>query len=125
MIGHELAVEKGEAAHLESSDKPGKRDLRRIGGAAEHAFAEEGAAQLDPIYSADKLSLGIPAFNRMGMAAGVERERGPLDVAVDPGLLAHRAAADYFGEGAVAVTVKIPERSRLASERDMVNPSRG
>jgi len=36
VIGHELAIEQGEAADFQPRDERGERDLRRIGGAAEH-----------------------------------------------------------------------------------------
>ena len=56
VLGHELAVEKREIADLEARDEPGQRDLRRVGSAAEHAFAEEGAAEADAVEAAGELA---------------------------------------------------------------------
>ena len=56
---------------LQPGDQPGEGDLRSIGHAAEHRFAEEGPAQLHAIEAADQLSI-VPAFDRMGMADGME-----------------------------------------------------
>ena len=95
VVGHELAVEQGEAADLEARDQPGQRDLRRVGRAAEHAFAEEGAAEPDAVKAADQLAaVAVPDLDRMGVAAGVEGEHGALDLAVDPGFLAVGAGGD-------------------------------
>jgi hypothetical protein len=55
MIGHELTIEQHEVAGLEARDQPGQSNLRGIPLAAEHAFAEEGAAQLHPVKAADQL----------------------------------------------------------------------
>jgi hypothetical protein len=55
MLGHELAVEKAEVADLESRDQPCEGDLRCIGPAAEHALAEESAAELHTVEAADQL----------------------------------------------------------------------
>ena len=49
VLGHELAVEKREIADLEARDEPCQRDLGRIGLPAEHAFAEERAAEADAV----------------------------------------------------------------------------
>ena len=57
VAGHELAVEQGEAADLQPRDQPGQRDLRGVGHPAEHAFAEEGAAELDAVEPADQLAV--------------------------------------------------------------------
>lgn len=49
MRGLELAVEQCESAGLQPRDEMGKRDLRRIGGAADHAFTEKGTPQRQPV----------------------------------------------------------------------------
>lgn len=67
MLGHELAVEQLVAAGDEAGDQPGQCHLRGIGPVGEHAFPEEGAAELYPIEAARQLSVG-PAFDRMGVA---------------------------------------------------------
>ncbi len=77
---------------------------------AEHRFAEEGAAELDPVKPADQRALpvliGAPAFNRMGVAGGVEAECGALDLAVDPRLVALGAGLHHGVEGAVAADLE-------------------
>ena len=59
MLGHELAVKQREIADLEPGDEPGERDLRRVARAAEHAFAEEGTAELHAIEPTDEFAVGI------------------------------------------------------------------
>jgi hypothetical protein len=49
MIGHELAVEQGEAAEPQPRDQPGQRHLRRVGAARHHGFAEKCATDRDAI----------------------------------------------------------------------------
>ena len=53
MRGEELAIEQREAADAQPRDQPGQRDLRRIGDAADHRFAEERAAQRKAVEPAD------------------------------------------------------------------------
>ena len=67
MVGHELAVEKREIAGLQPSDEPGQRDLGCIRHPAEHAFAEEGAAELHAVKAADQRGR-YPDLDRMGVA---------------------------------------------------------
>ena len=44
---------------LQPRHQPGERDLRRVGRAAEHRFAEEGAAELDAVEPADEVALAV------------------------------------------------------------------
>lgn len=83
MAGHELAVEQAEISRAKASDEPRKRDLRSIGGPTEHRLAEKGASELHAIKAADKL-FTKPAFDRMGVADGMQAQRRPLDDIVDP-----------------------------------------
>jgi len=53
VIGLELAIEQREAARIQPRDQPGERDFRRIGRAADHRFAEEGATQRQAVQPAD------------------------------------------------------------------------
>jgi hypothetical protein len=69
---HELAIEKRVAAHLQARDQPGEGDLRRVRGLAEHALAEEGAAERDPVKTAGE-GIAVPDFDRMGVAEAEER----------------------------------------------------
>ena len=101
MFGHELAVEKREAARFHPSDEPGQSDFGRVGHAAEHAFAEERSPQLHAIKPADELAI-VPRLDGMRVARSVEGEHGPLDLRIDPGLFAVSAGGDYVGEAAIA-----------------------
>ena len=67
--------------------QPRQRDLAGIGGAAEHAFAAEGTADLDAVEPADQRVI-LPAFYAVRAALAVQRDEARLDRAVDPGLLA-------------------------------------
>src|SRR6185312_17177837 len=87
MLGHELAIEKREIADLQARDQPGERDLGCVGPAAEHAFAEKGAAELHAIEAADQV-VRLPYLDRMGVAGAVERDHRVLELGVDPRLLA-------------------------------------
>ncbi len=102
MVGLELAVEQGEPTDLQSRYQPGDRDLRRVGRAAEHAFAEKGAAQLDAVEAADQPTILVPRLDRMGVAQCVQRQDGALDLVVDPRLLAVGASQQDVVEGLVA-----------------------
>jgi hypothetical protein len=64
VLGHELAVEKREIADAQTGDEPGERDFGCVAHAAEHALAEEGAAELHAIEAADQL-IAVPDLDRM------------------------------------------------------------
>ena len=49
MRGLELAVQQRESTGLQPRDEMRERDLRRIGGAADHAFTEKGTPQRQPV----------------------------------------------------------------------------
>jgi hypothetical protein len=98
-------------ADSQPGNQPGQRDLRGIGGAAKHGFAKEGPAEANTIEAADELALP-PAFDRMGMAGGVEAERRAFDLIIDPRLLALRAAVDDLSEGPVAGDREAPLAKR-------------
>ena len=104
---------KREIAGLEAGDKPGKRDLRCVGHAAEHAFAEEGAAELHAVEPADEIAR-LPDLDRMGVAGSVEREHRLLELGVDPGFLAVGAGGDHRREIAVARDREIAGAERAA-----------
>ena len=107
MLGDELAVEQGEVAGLEPCDQPGERNLGRVADAAEHAFAEESAAELYAIEPADKLAL-LADFDRVRMTRRVQRQHCPLELAVYPGLLARGAGGDHCSEIAVVSDLEAP-----------------
>jgi len=115
MFGHELAVEKREIADLEARDERSEGDLRGVGPAAEHALAEEGAAELHAIESADQLFV-LPDFNRMRMARGVKRKHGFLELGIDPRLFAISAGGDH-GRKIAVVTDAEPAQAERSPER--------
>lgn len=84
MIGHELAIEQGEAAEAHPRRQPGQRHFRRIGPPRHHALAEKGAPQRDAIKAADQF-LALPHFDAMGETDVVQMPVGALDRMVDPG----------------------------------------
>jgi hypothetical protein len=53
VLSHELTIEEGEIARREPRYQPRERDLRRIALTAEHALAEERAAELYAVKAAD------------------------------------------------------------------------
>jgi len=117
VLGHELAVEKREIADPEACDEPGQSNLRCVAGAAEHALSEEGAPELYAVETADQLTPEA-YLDRMGVAGLMERKHGPLELGVDPGLLAIGASGDDRREFAVvghfetAGAQRSPERAR-------------
>ena len=84
MVGHELAVEQGEACKKHAGGEPGQSDLRSIGFSRHHAFAEKGLAQSNAIESARQL-IAIPNLDRMRKADFVQMPVCLLDLLVDPG----------------------------------------
>ena len=73
VLGQELAVEQGEAAEPEARHEMDEGELGGVAGAAEHALAEEGAAEDHAIQAADQ-GLALPDLDRMGMALTVQGE---------------------------------------------------
>ncbi len=67
MFGHELAVEESEVSRPKACNEPGEGDLRRVAPPAEHAFSEEGSAELDSVEPADEL-FTFPHLDRMSMS---------------------------------------------------------
>jgi len=91
MFGQELGVEQLESAELEARHQMDERNLAGVGLAREHALAEERAAQPHAVKPADQAAFA-PAFERMGVVAGVQRGVEAQDFVVDPGLLRSGAA---------------------------------
>src|SRR4029078_6202086 len=81
VLGHELAIEKREIADLQARNEPRQRNLRGVRLPAEHALAEEGAAELHSIEPADQLAV-LPDFDRMGMTGAMERNHRMLELGV-------------------------------------------
>src|SRR5689334_13871018 len=55
VVGEPLRVEQHEPARAQSLDERDQCDLRCVGGAMEHRFAEEGAPDRDAVESPDEL----------------------------------------------------------------------
>lgn len=83
MVGHELAIEQGETAGAHPRHQPDQRNLRRIGRARKHAFTAKYPPQCKPVKAADQ-PLPIPAFDTVREATLVQRQKGVLDIAIDP-----------------------------------------
>jgi len=91
--GLELAIEQAEPACAQPRDEVRQRDLRCVGGAADHALAEERAAEREAVEPADELA-AVPAFDRMREPHRVEGLEDAFDAVVDPRF---GAARDAFG----------------------------
>jgi len=70
MVGHELAIEQREPGEFQPRDEVSERDLRRVGRAADHRFAEKRSAQRHPVKSADQIFIA-PAFDAVRMTVGM------------------------------------------------------
>ena len=116
MLGHELGVEQREAAALQPRHQMHQRDLAGVGLAAEHALAEERAAERDAVEAADQLAIQ-PGLDRVGVAHDVQLAAQVEDGVVDPGLPAAgrrlRAARHHILEGAVGGDLEGPLENRL------------
>jgi len=93
--GDELAIEQRVSAAPQARDKMRERDLAGVGSAAEHALAEERAAEGDAIKATDQRFVG-PHFNRMRMADAVQRDDRIADDRVDPCLFPIRASVEHI-----------------------------
>src|SRR5262245_23098702 len=87
MLGDELRVQESVVPLAESGDQVHESHLAGIGRGREHAFAEEGAAEADPVETADQLAVE-PGLDAMGMAHAEELAAEIEDRLVDPGLAA-------------------------------------
>ena len=89
MRGEKLGVEQDETAAAQSLHQLHQRHFGSIADAAEHALAEKSRAQRDAVKPARQFAV-LPAFHRMGMAAGMKRRVKAQDLVIDPALLAAR-----------------------------------
>ena len=125
MVGDELGVEQRETAGAQPGDQRDQRELRRVAVPAEHALAEEGAAEADAVKPADKLAVLLD-LHRVGVAEPVQLAIEPGDPAVDPGL--RRARRRRLSRREVAVDNDLEGRrpgSPARSRRETCNPSSG
>src|SRR5690606_40288063 len=97
----ELGVEEDEPARAEAFDEVDEGHLRGVAAAAEHALAEERAAEGDAVEPTREhgppLPLVVPALDGVREAAPVEPRERRGDLAGDPG---GRAARRGGGAGA-------------------------
>jgi hypothetical protein len=84
VIGLELAVEQGEAANLQAGYQRRQSDLRSVACPTDHALAEKGAAQGEPVKPAGQ-PVPVPAFDRMCETHAVKTNEYLGDGGVDPG----------------------------------------
>src|SRR5262249_29832511 len=69
MAGEELRVEQIEAAVFEAGYEIDERDLARIAGLGEHAFAEERPAEMHAVKASDHLAV-VPDLDPKAMPYG-------------------------------------------------------
>lgn len=95
-----LGVEEDELSRAEVFDEAEEGDLRRIADLVKHRFAEESAADGDPVEPAGELPV-LPRFDRMRMAELVKARVAFDDLVVDPGFGTVGALAHHLPEGSV------------------------
>ncbi len=105
MRGDELAVEQAPAARAQPCDEVRERDFRGVARAADHRFAEKGAAERHAVEAPDQL-VPLPAFDAVRVADAEQAFVTRLDQRVYPrrrpvgrGLGAERDHARKFGVG--------------------------
>lgn len=104
MRGDELAVEQFPAAGDQPRNEVRERDLRCVAGAADHRFAEKGAAESHAIKSACEFAIE-PAFDAVRVAEleqpVVARADNRIDPRRRPVVGGRGAERDHIGEGGV------------------------
>ena len=85
MAGDELAVQQQETPGPQACDQMDQGDLLSVGLAAEHAFAEERAADPHSVKPTDQNAV-VPNLDRMGVAALVQCHEQAENLTVDPGV---------------------------------------
>lgn len=90
MRGHELAIEQGEPADPQPRHQCGQRNLGCVTRPAHHTFSKEGAAERQPVKSAEQRRLALviraPAFDAVSKAHFMQRDEAALDRMIDPRL---------------------------------------
>ena len=115
MPGQELGVEQAPAAPLQPGDQMHEGDFRCVALAAEHAFAEEGATERDTVQAAYQ-GFVAPAFDAVGLAAGVQLDVEPAYRGVDPAVFPARAGGGAGVEDGVEGGVD-PDRDAVSADR--------
>lgn len=105
MAGDELAIQQFHPGMAQRSHQPCQCDFRCVGDAAEHAFSAEHPVEAHAIEAADQLA-ALPAFDRMGMAGGMQSAITGGDPFADPAIRmvgpGSRAGGDYIVERGIA-----------------------
>src|SRR5262249_46058606 len=127
VIGNELSVKQLETSRTQPCHQMHECHLGRIARAVEHAFAEERAAQGDPIESADQRR-ALVDFEAMAVPPFVELAVKHVNAPVDPSARASRPglragvkhaveiAIDRYGETIRADRAHKPGRNMEAVE---------
>lgn len=104
MLGHELAIEQGEATEPHPRRQPGQRHFRRIGAPRHHALPEKGAPQRHAVKAADQF-LTLPHLDAVGETDLMQMAIGAFDRMVDPGRWPIRRGlrAELHDPGEIAV----------------------
>src|SRR5262249_54323545 len=87
VVGDKLGIEQLEAAGPQTRDQMDEGDLGGVARAVEHALAEEGAAERDPVKTPDQ-RVAVVDLDAVAMAALVELAIEHADAGIDPGALA-------------------------------------
>ena len=99
---------------LEARDKPGQRDLRGVGHPAEHAFAEEGAAELHAVEPADQIARRASTSIEWALPEPCSASIACSSSALIQVSSRSAQAAMTAAKSRSRVTSKRPERSRAA-----------
>lgn len=83
MRRHKLTVQHLPPANPQARHQMGQRYLAGIGAAADHRFAEKGAAQADAIKAADQFA-ALPTFDAMGVTQFMQLGIALVDGLVNP-----------------------------------------
>ena len=102
--GDELGVQQPEAAKAQSRDEVHQGHLRGVPRHAEHALAEEHAADRHAVEAADQMAV-LAGFHRVGVAELVQFAEQPLDLRVDPGVVATGGGLGAAGDGGGEVLI--------------------
>ena len=116
MAGDELAIEQFDPGVAQGGHQPCQCDFRRVGGAAEHALSAEHPVEAHAIEAADQLAV-LPAFDRMGMARGMQGAITGGDPFADPAIRmagpGGRAGGDHIVERGIAGDGEPPAPERF------------
>ena len=115
VVGHELRVEQAKAAVCEPGRQVHQGDLGGVALVGEHALAEEGAVERDPVEAADE-ARPVPYLHRVAMTQVEEVAVEVADALVDPGGAPSGprggAALDHAGNVGVDADIEVRRAQR-------------